>query len=168
MATDNQEALNRTILQLLNEDRRASWVHDELLASFAEGVAQSAKDQASFGSDIEDARGPAVSGKELKKRLQYETSRPYDDREKLELIRHALHEVFVTIPSVRLAVARSLAELGVRAVAVEFSEPDEQERSGEDGRYIVSISTAEVEPSRNESTRRFQRFSETLDRDNAS
>jgi hypothetical protein len=49
-----------------------------------------------------------ASTRERTKREKYQTSRPYEEKEKLELVRFAFQEVFVTIPSMQRASARAL------------------------------------------------------------
>jgi hypothetical protein len=112
------------VLELLQADERLSWVRDQLLASFGEGITQSAKDSAFDPVKLPDAD---VMQRERTKREKYESSRPYDEAEKVALIEQALHEVFVTIPAMVLATTESLVKLGVEALVIEFSAPDEEE-----------------------------------------
>lgn len=117
-------------LELIQADEGVSWVRDQLVSSFAEGITQSAKERSSVTQSdfflVEDS----LPSRERNKREKYETSRPYEEAEKIELIQHALHEVFVTIPALQNEVVRALSEFGVKADYIEFSTPDEEQPSG--------------------------------------
>lgn len=120
---------SRITLDLVRADDKASWVTDHLITSFSEGIAQSAKEVSrSVPRDFELSM-ETPSRREKAKREKYETSRPYDEIEKIELIQYALREVFITLPAIQDATARSLREFGASAAIIEFSAPDDEERA---------------------------------------
>ena len=131
------EEKSRELLDILRADQHAGWIVDHLVASFAEGISQSAKDADALvlnvGIDVSD-----LSEREKVKREKYETSRPYSEAEKLELIRFALKELFQTLPAMATATTNGLRELGSTATSVEFSAPDEEERA--EGSYERKLS----------------------------
>jgi hypothetical protein len=119
---------SRAALDVLRSDGRMAWVAEQMIASFSEGIAHSAKESADpaqreFGDVV------SLSARDRTKREKYETSRPYTESEKLVLIRFALEEVFVTLPSMQDASVKALADLGSSASTIEFTAPDEEERS---------------------------------------
>jgi hypothetical protein len=119
---------SRDFLDILRKDERLSWVVDQLNASFAEGISQSAKDAGSHTIN-EFADVGSLSTRERAKREKYETSRPFSDDEKLELTKFALKEVFLTLPAMRASTFESLRELGSTASSIEFTVPDDEERA---------------------------------------
>lgn len=122
----------RELLDAMRRDERLAWVVEQLNASFAEGISQSAKDASS--QVFSDFIAPApLSTRDKTKREKYETSRPYTDDEKLELAKFALKEVFLTLPAMKASTFDSLRELGSTASSIEFTVPDEEER--EEGSY---------------------------------
>lgn len=125
-------------LDLLRADDKSSWIMDHLTASFSEGIAQSAKEVSRSAPRDFELTMEIPSRREKAKREKYETSRPYDEAEKVELIQYALHEVFVTLPAIQDATARSLKELGALAGAIEFSAPDDEERT--ERSYAIKLS----------------------------
>lgn len=151
------EETSRAALEVLRSDRRISWIPDQLIASFSEGIAYSAKDTGGEAQrTIVDSMD--LSAREKTKREKYETTRPYDESEKLELVQFALQEIFVTLPSMQNAAARALKDLGSTAVAIEFTSPDEEEQA--EGPYIQKLvdDAATVEELR----RRLEEFCQRL------
>ena len=99
-----------------------------------------------------------LTHRERTKREKYETSRPYDEAEKVNLVRYALYEVFVTVPAVRLAATRSLRDLGATVTTIEFSAPDAEERAEASYTHDVAMEPSVAE----DLSRRFAEFDETL------
>jgi hypothetical protein len=128
---------SRAALDVLRSDENVAWIAEQLIRSFSEGITQSAKESGAVAQS--DAYGlEPISLREKTKREKYETSRPYEESEKLELIRFALAEAFVTIPSMQNASAKALADLGSTASLIEFTAPDEEERA--EGSYTRKLS----------------------------
>lgn len=133
------DAQSQAALDLLRNDDRLSWVVEQVTESFAEGIAQSAKEQGNLVHAESFAASTAeVSPRERTKREKYETSRPYQEAEKIELIQFALKEVFVTLPKVQEANAKWLRDLGSVATTIEFDTPDNEERV--EGAYAQPLS----------------------------
>lgn len=152
------EDKSRLALELIRADEKVSWVRDQLASSFAEGITQSAKERSLASQNDFFLTDDNASSRERTKREKYETSRPYEEAEKVELIQHALHELFVTIPALQMEVTRSLLDLGAKTTDIEFSAPDEEER--EEGNYTHHIV---MEPERAaDLIRRFDSFKERL------
>lgn len=128
---------SRAALDFLRSNDKLVWVLDQLLASFSEGIAHSAKERGIAHQVDFLAAEATLTQKERTKREKYETSRPYDENEKLELIRFALAQVFVTLPAMQTATSKALRDLGSSATAIEFSTPDDEERP--DGSYAQTL-----------------------------
>jgi len=133
---------SRIAIDLLRSDTAVSWVADHLLASYAEGIAQSAKelvltDQASYALAHD-----TTARREKVKREKYETSRPYSESERVALLEFALEQVFITLPAIQTSVAKALTDLGAKANTIEFSAPDEEER--ETHSYILQLSARDA------------------------
>ena len=129
---------SKAALDLIRRDDKVDWVLEQLISSFSEGIAQSAKERGTaVQADLQVAETQMTS-KERTKREKYETSRPYEEAEKLDLINFALHEVFVTLPEIQAATAKSLKDLGATSTRIEFAAPDDEERA--DGSYAVDLS----------------------------
>lgn len=149
---------SKTALDFLRREDKVGWVLDHLVSSFAEGIAQSAKEHGGESQVAFRQVESEISSKERIKREKYETSRPYDEAEKLALIRFALHEVFVTLPAIQAATAKSLKDLGAASSRIEFATPDDEERI--DGSYVVEVS-ADKETIEN-IRQRFEKFTQEL------
>jgi hypothetical protein len=130
------DELSRATLDVLRTDEKIYWVSEQLVASFSEGISHSAKDtDGTVQRDFIDVM--ALTPRERTKREKYEMSRPYDENEKLDLVRFALQEVFVTLPAMQNASAKALRELGSSASMIEFTAPDEEER--QEGSYMRKL-----------------------------
>jgi hypothetical protein len=133
---------SRIAIDLLRTNEEVAWVADHLLASYSEGIAQSAKELAvSDASDLVLAQNATTARREKAKREKYETSRPYSEAEKIELLEFALEQVFITLPATQASIATALIDLGATANAIEFSAPDDEEP--ETGFYTLRLSTDE-------------------------
>jgi len=142
------EEKSQDALDVLRKDDQVFWVVEQVADSFAEGIAQSAKDDAEVN----------VPAREKVKRQKYETSRPYQESEKVDLIRFALQQVFVVIPELQTANAKWLRDLGSAATTIEFDAPDEEERK--QGSYALPL-----DPGRERTvdlSRRFTEFDKIL------
>lgn len=146
----------RDLLDAIRKDEKLFWVVEQLNASFAEGISQSAKDD-SYQPLAELVLPGSLSAREKTKREKYETSRPYTDEEKLELTKFALKEVFLTLPAMKASTFESLRELGSTAASIEFTVPDEEER--EEGSYVEA-----ADPNRARQQELSRRFNEFLQR----
>lgn len=150
---------SRIALDLMRSDESVSWVSDQVAASFAEGIAQSAKDRGLVDPVSQFQLAEAeVTQRERTKREKYETSRPYEEPEKIQLIVHALHEVFVTIPAIQLAASGSLLELGAKAALIEFSAPDDEDNIERTSDHSVRMDTVTAGDLR----QRYETFKEKL------
>lgn len=150
---------SQAALDILREDERFGWIVEQLNDSFAEGIAQSAKERGSLAQgDYMASSEASFSTRDRRKREKYETSRPYQESEKLELIRFAIHEVFVTLPKVRQANSSWLRELGSTATTIEFDAPDNEERT--ERSYVQSLAIDESTLA--DLQRRYEQFVENL------
>ena len=84
---------SRTAIDLLRSDPEIEWVEDHLFASYSEGTTQSAKELAVVDQIGYALAQDATARRERVKREKYETSRPYSEAEKIELLEFALRKV---------------------------------------------------------------------------
>ncbi len=133
---------SRMAIELLRSNEEVGWVVDHLLASFSEGIAQSAKELAvSEATHLVPVLDATAARREKVKREKYETSRPYSEAEKIELLEFALEQVFIALPATQASIATALIDLGATTDVIEFSAPDDEER--EAGSYTLRLSTDE-------------------------
>lgn len=119
---------SRSALDVIRLDPAMGWVAAQLVDSFTEGIAESAKERGvAIYSQAMDAEGETTR-RERTKREKYETSRPYQEGEKLNLTQYALEQVFVVVPAIQLASSKALSGLGAPSTAIEFLAPDDEER----------------------------------------
>lgn len=133
---------SRIAIDLLRANEEVAWVAEHLLASYSEGIAQSAKELAvSDATNLAMVQDETTARREKAKREKYETSRPYSEAEKIELLEFALKQVFIALPATQSSIAMALIDLGATADAIEFSAPDDEER--ETRSYTLRLSTDE-------------------------
>ena len=101
-----------------------SWVAAQLVDSFTEGIAESAKELYQRAMVAEEG----ITRRDRIKREKYETSRPYGENEKVSLVQYALEQVFVVVPAIQAATSKALSDLGAPSTAIEFLAPDDEER----------------------------------------
>lgn len=137
------EDVSRLVLEILRTDDRLSWVRDQVAATLAEGVVESAKSRDSGELVIyqeHQALSPAALRRERTKREKYETSRPYRESERIDLIERALKDVFLTVPALETGLLSGLRELGAAATIVEFLPPEEEESEASSSAHVISSS----------------------------
>jgi len=69
-----------------------------------------------------------LTSRERQKREKYETTRPYTDGEKLELLAEALETLYIDLPAIQAAGLEALQDLGGGGASIEFAAPDEPEQ----------------------------------------
>lgn len=150
---------SRDLLDLLRRDEKIAWVVDHLLNSFAEGITESAKEKVvNSNPEVDDK----TEAREKTKRAKYETTRPYTDSEKIELISFAIQQVFEVIPAMQTAAAHALKEFDVNASVIEFAAPDSEERTDETySRLLESYGPVE-----RDLRSRYEKFKRALEDDN--
>jgi hypothetical protein len=127
-----------TMLSLLRGSESTRWVAEQVVRTFSQGLSMSVKDAS---QDLGfSAREPAgLTTRERRKREKYETTRPYSDQEKVDLLRRALEALYVELPAIQVAALNGLKDLRTKATTIEFVAPDEPEQS--DVSYSVSLET---------------------------
>ena len=116
------------ILQLMRESDDARWIAEQIEASFAQGISMSVKEAIVDGRFFELQPPTGLSKTEQRKREKYETTRPYTDSEKKDLVIAALRAVFVDLPAIQSAGLKGLREVGAESTSVEFLPPAEPEQ----------------------------------------
>jgi len=152
---------SRIALDLLRADERIWWVRDQLVTTFTEGIAQSAKDRAFEGFYDMQVNEGQFTQRERTKREKYETSRAYEEKEKIRLIQHALTEVYVTIPAIQLAATNGLKEMWEDLSLIEFSPPDDEEQEEASFPHAIEMNPELAD----DLSRRINNFNESLDHD---
>jgi hypothetical protein len=130
---------SRMALELIGRDNQVSWVRDQLNASFIDGVTQSGSDRNASDAMAFEFGVESLSARERNKREKYETSRPYAEGEKIDLIRDALFGVYVTVPALQLSAVESLRAIGLNVAEVAFSAPATEGEGGTEVEHRVGI-----------------------------
>lgn len=145
------------LLVILRERDDTSWVADQIVQSFGQGISMNVK-EASLDLQFSALEPVGLSTREKQKREKYETTRPYSDEEKTELLREALETLFVELPAIQVAGMAGLQELGSKATAIEFVPPDEPEQ----GRFEYTKRLDDVRAEQAALRTRFSEFEEDL------
>jgi hypothetical protein len=145
------------LLVMLRERDETSWVADQIIQSFGQGISMNVK-EASLDLQFSALEPVGLSTREKQKREKYETTRPYSDEEKMELLREAIKTLFVELPAIQVAGMSGLQELGSKATVIEFVPPDEPER----GRFEYSRSLDDIRAEQAALRISFSKFEEEL------
>jgi hypothetical protein len=111
------------LLRLINERAETRWVGEQLQETFARGISM-AVSEAREDSYFEVAFQTGLPTRDAKRREAYETSRPYTDEEKLQIVINALRVLFVEVPAVQEAAIRRLNDLGSNATTIVMAGPE--------------------------------------------
>ena len=117
-----------SLMSMIREDKKISWVSEQLEDSFSQGISMRVKESK---SDMEFYRlePSEITTREKTKREKYETSRPYSEDEKIDLIKKALKRVFLELPVIQIAAINNLSELCGGIDSIEFIVPEEIEEN---------------------------------------
>ena len=114
-------------MDLMRNSEDFSWIADQLSSTFDQGVLIKAKEAQ------EDSRFASLfyhqSTQESKKREKYETSRPYSDQEKLELLTKAITAVFEVLPAIQNNGIKTLKKFNESITRIEFLSPNSTEQN---------------------------------------
>jgi hypothetical protein len=146
------------VMSLLREHDSTPWVADQVASSFGQGVSMNAKD-ALGDAQFEGLEPSDLTAREKQKREKYETTRPYTDGEKLELLADALETLYVDLPAIQVAGLELLQGLGVTGTSIEFAPPDEPEQ----GRHEYTVDLQEMRKQKELLIGNFERFKRELE-----
>ena len=145
------------VMRLLREDERTPWIADQVASSFAQGVSMNVK-EALTDSQFYSLEPSDLTSREKQKREKYETTRPYSEDEKLELLTEALDTLYIDLPAIQVAALKSLLDFGVGRSTIEFAPPDEPEQ----GRHGYTVDFQELKKTQEVLKRNFERFRQEL------
>jgi hypothetical protein len=115
------------LMDLMRNSEDFSWIADQLSSTFDQGVLIKAKEAQ------EDSRFASLSyhqsTQESKKREKYETSRPYSDQEKLDLLTKAITAVFEVLPAIQNNGIKTLKKFNESITRIEFLSPNSTEQN---------------------------------------
>jgi hypothetical protein len=143
------------LLALLRENESTRWVAEQVVESFRQGLTMSFK-EASGDSRFFALQAHDISSVDKRKRDKYETTRPYADEEKLNLLLDALKTLFVEVPDIQDAAFRELEALGLKVAGIEFEPPESIEPERES--YTLSREPAGAGARRAENFAAFEKL----------
>lgn len=145
------------VMRLLREDEQTPWVAGQVASSFAQGVSMNVKEALS-DAQFYSLEPSDLTNREKQKREKYETTRPYSDNEKLELLTEALDTLYIDLPAIQVAGIKSLLDLGAAGSTIEFAPPDEPEQ----GRHGYTVDLKQVRKSQERLKKNFEEFRREL------
>lgn len=141
------------VIRLLREDEHTQWVADQVATSFAQGVSMNVKETLS-DSQFYSLEPSDLTNREKQKREKYETTRPYSEDEKLQLLTEALDTLYIDLPAIQVAALKGLSDFGADSSAIVFVPPDEPEQ----GEYGYTMDLQELEKTQEVLKMNFGRF----------
>lgn len=114
------------LMNLMRNSENFSWVADQISSTFDQGISINAK-EAQEDRQFSQLSYP-LTIQETKKREKYETSRPYTDQEKLELLSKAITAVFEVLPAIQSNGIKTLKMFNENITRIEFLSPNNTEQ----------------------------------------
>ncbi|WP_054688215.1 hypothetical protein [Pantoea stewartii] len=124
-----------------------NWIANELDETLSQGVLMSADDadkELSYNRVFELSPFEELPAKERKKRTKYETTRPFTEEEKIDVIKNAFRVVFLDLPAVREAAMNNLRDFDNNIKTIVFSNSSE-ESSTKVEKHSIDIDDVEKE-----------------------
>ncbi|MGE6321003.1 hypothetical protein ACQKEF_12085 [Pseudomonas oryzihabitans] len=100
-------------IEEMRRSKIAHWVADQIEETLIQGISMNAKEA------IDDARffqlrpSYEITTRERNKRQNYETTRPFSDDEKIDLIISAIESIYLELPKIRKSALDNIRELGI-------------------------------------------------------
>lgn len=88
------------------------WIADEIDETLSQGVSMNVKDAAADSRFFELLPTQDLPAKERNKRQTYETSRPFTNEEKVDVILKALEVMYLDLPAIRSSAINNLKVFG--------------------------------------------------------
>jgi hypothetical protein len=150
------EKINQ-LMDLMRNSKDFSWVADQIFSTFDQGISINAKEaQADRQFTLYSHH---LSAQETKKREKYETSRPYTDQEKLELLSKAITAVFEVLPAIQSSGIKALNKFNENITRIEFLSPSDTEQHPS-----YSIDLAEIDSKNQKLKENAQKFIQELNK----
>jgi hypothetical protein len=111
------------IIKMLREKKDTLWVADQLSETFSEGVLMEIREMSQH--EEFDLVPEGITKKEKIKRQKYGTTRPYSDREKLEILENGLRRTFLEIQEVQISTFERIKKFVPSILNIIFVSPDD-------------------------------------------
>jgi len=145
------------LMDLMRNSEDFSWIADQLSSTFDQGVSIKAKEAQADRHFAQPSYPYHQTTQETKKREKYETSRPYSDQEKLELLSKAITAVFETLPAIQNNGIKTLKKFNEGITRIEFFSPNSTEQNP-----LYSIDLPEIDSKNQKLKENAQKFIQEL------
>ena len=115
-----------TFLRELKESSDSRWIANEVDETLSEGISINVKEAAEDSKFDELVIFQNLPAQERNKRQKYETSRPFSDDEKLDVVIKAFEVVYVELPAIRKSAILNLTKFDSNIQTIVFSSSDEE------------------------------------------
>ena len=95
-------------LRVLRQTPTTTWIADEIDETLSQGVSMNVKEAATDSRFFDLVPSQDLPAKERNKRQKYETSRPFTEEEKVEVILKALEVMYLDLPAIRSSAINNL------------------------------------------------------------
>jgi hypothetical protein len=112
-------------LGVLRQNPTTTWVADEIDETLSQGVSMNVKEAATDSRFFELVPSQDLPANERNKRQKYETSRPFTEEEKVEVIIKAFEVMYLDLPAIRASAISNLKMFG-GIQSLTFSSSDEE------------------------------------------
>lgn len=126
------------LLRDLKESPSTRWVANEIDETLSQGVSMNFKDAAEDSRFYELIPASNIPSQDKNKRQKYETSRPFTEDERIEVILKAFEVVYLDLPAIRDSAIRNLVEIDNNIESIVFSSADD-DISNENNTHEISI-----------------------------
>jgi hypothetical protein len=135
------------LLRDLKESPSTRWVANEVDETLSQGVSMNFKDAAEDSRFYELMPASNIPAQDKNKRQKYETSRPFTEGEKIEVILKAFEVMYLDLPAIRESAIKNLSEIDNSIESIVFSSADD-DISNEKNTHEINIIGIEEESNR--------------------
>lgn len=130
------------LLRVLKESPSTRWVAHEVDETLSQGVSMNFKDAAEDSRFYELMPAINIPTQDKNKRQKYETSRPFTEDEKIEVILKAFEVMYLDLPAIRESAIKNLAEIdnGIKSIVFSSADDDISNEKNTHNINIVGIS----------------------------
>lgn len=111
-------------LRELRASSKTRWIANDIDETLSEGVSMNVKDAITDSNFFELLPSQDLPIQEKNKRKKYETSRPLNDEEKIQVILKAIEVTYLDLPAIQQSAIKNINELDGNIRSITFSSSD--------------------------------------------
>lgn len=113
-------------IEEMRQSKTTEWIADEIEETLVQGISMNAKEALNDAGFFQLKRSNEITTRDRNRRQNYETSRPFSEDEKTELIIKALKSIYLELPKIKLSALENIRDLEISATEIRFYSSEDE------------------------------------------